>query len=124
MKGDSLILFTKDWINNQTTIYRIPKFQGTFVAKKSGWINSNGLVTGADYSAGKIILCGYNGIIPFVSFINHGDSLSISSAPRQHFQLYQQPGYQFEGIAFFNERIYLTAERSATIQACWEFIEQ
>jgi hypothetical protein len=124
VEGDSLILFSKDWVNNHTTIYRIPKFQGTFVAKNSGRFNSNGLVTGADRTSGEIVICGYNGYIPFVTSIHHGDTLSISGAPRHYIQLYDQVGYQIEGIAFFNEKIYLTAERSATIQACWEFIEQ
>jgi hypothetical protein len=46
----------------------------------------------------------------------------MDSSPKQHFQLYEQTGYQFEGIAFLNDKIYLTAERSATMPACWEFI--
>lgn len=123
VKGDSLFLFTKDWITNQTTLYRIPKFQGTFVAKRSGRFNSNGLVTGADGNSDRVVLCGYNGYIPFVTTIHHGDTLNISEAPRHYTQLYRETGYQFEGIAIYNDRIYLTAERSATIQACWEFIE-
>ncbi len=124
VKGDSLLLFTKDWVRNTSTIYSIPKFQGNYEAKKSGRINSNGLVTGADDSSGRTVLCGYQGYIPFVISILHGDTLSISNAPRTHFKLYDHTGYQLEGIGFFNDRIYLTAEKSATLQGCWEFIEK
>lgn len=124
VKGDSLILFTKDWINNTTTLYRIPKFEGSYVAVKSGSFNSKGLVTGAASGTGKVVLCGYTSYIPFVISINHGDTVDLHMAPRQQFQMIEQTGYQFEGIALEKDRIYLTAERSATIQACWEFIEK
>ena len=124
VKGDSLLMFTKDWIRNTTTMYSIPKFQGTYEAKKSGRFNSKGLVTGADYSAGRIVLCGYQTYLPFVISILHGDTVSISSAPRNHYVLYNHTGYQIEGIGFFNDRIYLSAEKSATLQGCWEFIEK
>lgn len=123
VKGDSLLMFTKDWIRNTSTTYSIPKFQGAYEAKNLGSFNSNGLVTGADDASGQTVLCGYQGYIPFVISILHGDTLSISSAPRYHFKLYNHTGYQFEGIAILNGRVYLTAEKSATIQACWEFIE-
>jgi hypothetical protein len=123
VKGDSLVLFTKNWLDLNTSVYRIPKFQGTYVAKKIGEFNSNGLVTGADCIPGHIVLCGYNGYIPFITFIHHGDTLSIPTAPRNSTQLLKELGYQFEGVAYLNQKVYLTAEKSATMQACWEYSE-
>lgn len=59
--SDSIFLFTKEWKSKQTTIYKLPKTAGEFIAKKKGSYKIKGLVTGANYFSEKKILalCGY-----------------------------------------------------------------
>lgn len=58
--GGQLHLFTKDWLDNNTTHYTLPATPGTYQAVKQETFFANGLVTGADITAtGVIALCGY-----------------------------------------------------------------
>lgn len=59
--SDSLYIFTKNWVNQETNVYSLPKDSGTFVAKFITSFNVEGLITGADYNINnqKIMLCGY-----------------------------------------------------------------
>lgn len=63
--GDSLYLFTKDWVNEITCVYSIPKVPGDYTAKKLSCYDVEGLVTGMTYLEEKnlIVLCGYNEIL-------------------------------------------------------------
>lgn len=58
---DSIFLFTKQWKNKQTTIYKLPKQSGEFIAEKKASYKIKGLVTGASYFSSKkiLVLCGY-----------------------------------------------------------------
>lgn len=57
-----LFLFTKQWTGNQTALYEIPKTAGNHTATRSGILNVNGMITGADVfpATGTIALTGYN----------------------------------------------------------------
>lgn len=59
--GDSLYIFSKNWINEETNVYSLPKIAGTYSAKLIGNHKVEGLITGADYdkTTENIILCGY-----------------------------------------------------------------
>ncbi len=66
---DGIYLFTKQWVSKQTSVYRLPKIPGTYVAELLTTYNVNGLVTGATYLEDKklITLCGYSTTLqPFV----------------------------------------------------------
>lgn len=58
---DSLYIFTKNWINEETNVYQLSKDSGTYIAKKIASYNVEGLVTGADYNenTNQIFLIGY-----------------------------------------------------------------
>jgi len=66
--GDELYLFTKNWGDYQTSVYRIPTQKGTYEITEVDSYNIDGLITGADYDEknNSIILTGYNGFVPFV----------------------------------------------------------
>ena len=69
--GDHIYLFLKEWISNQSSIYRIPKESGNYNAEFLGVLDVNGLITGAGYNPneGMILLIGYElglGAAPFV----------------------------------------------------------
>jgi len=61
---DSLHLFTKNWINTQTSHYVIPADSGSYNARLSETFNVGGLVTDAsiDIPSGHIVLLGYKNI--------------------------------------------------------------
>lgn len=67
--GDSLFLFSKDWIDNKTRLYKLPKKPGTYQAINIGELNVQGLITGAEIVSSKrvIVLSGYSSSLqPFV----------------------------------------------------------
>ena len=67
--GDSLFLFSKDWVDNKTRLYKLPKTPGIFQAINIGELNIQGLITGAEVVPDKrvIVLTGYsNTISPFI----------------------------------------------------------
>lgn len=67
--GDSLFLFTKDWVDNKTRLYKLPKKPGTYTATNMGELNVGGLITGAEILADQrvIVLSGYNALLsPFI----------------------------------------------------------
>lgn len=85
-KGDSLYLFTKDWVNKTTSIYSISKDTGTHNANLINTFNCDGLITDAHYNSNKnvAVLIGYKESLPnlYNSFIylffdfNNNDFLS------------------------------------------------
>ena len=66
--GNELVLFTKNWGDNKTSVYKIPIEKGSYEITAVDTYNIGGLITGADYnkSNNTIIMTGYRGIIPFV----------------------------------------------------------
>ena len=95
--NDSLYLFSKNWGNQETNVYSIPKEPGTYTVSIVDNFDTNGLVCGAAYDPEKneILLCGYNFITPFVFFIkgfsgnefSEGDLLRLSPAFEGSFQI-------------------------------------
>ncbi len=73
--GDKLLVFSKNWVNNQVDVYVIPKTIGTYSAAKSGTYNVQGLITGADKSSSDniIYLIGYTEttLTPFVLLLHN-----------------------------------------------------
>ncbi len=58
--NDSLHLFTKNWVNNKTRHYTIPRIPGVHVAQLRDSLDVDGLITGADIGEdGVISLLGY-----------------------------------------------------------------
>ncbi len=110
--GDSLYLFTKNWVNAKTNVYRLPKTPGTYAAPKIDSIFVQGLITGADYHppSNRLILCGYTQY-PFVVEMNNplGGSFHQNSFVR--YNLPNTALIQLEAVAAFSDNnYYLTAE--------------
>lgn len=98
--GDSLYLFTKQWISQGSTCYVLPKTPGRYVAKRLFSFSSRGLVTGACYLHGSrcLVLLGYNiTLMPFVYIMEDFDGRNWSGGRR--LALDSPVGTQAEGIA-------------------------
>jgi len=112
---DSLILFTKDWVSNQTSLYTLPAKAGTYAAKFRKRYNVSGLVTAAAYSSSRkeLLLLGYENYIPFISVVpDFGlDNFSFTGIRRTDFP--DLLGTQAEGITYSADgTVYVSCEQS------------
>lgn len=110
---DSIYLFTKQWSQNKTTVYSLPKIPGNHIAKLKETLDVKGLITGVTtFDSGKgIVLCGYSKKLhPFLYLLYDykNDTFSIGNQRKIKLSL---PFHQIEGIATFDgKRFYLTNE--------------
>lgn len=109
-----LFLFTKQWTNNQTAVYRLPKVAGNYQAELLSIIQVNGLITGANYLASKnlISLCGYSKKLnPFIFLISDWKNANFDIANKRKIKL-SLPLRQIEAISTTNgEDFFITNER-------------
>lgn len=123
--GDKLLIFTKNWADNCTNVYAIPKTSGLHSAVLVSSYPINGLITGADSSPDErvIYLVGYStSEAPFVCTIHNipGHNLDVFSGElSEKIADIVSLGHQVEGIALFEitptaHRLYLSNEKVHT----------
>ncbi|MBO3099969.1 T9SS C-terminal target domain-containing protein [Gelidibacter pelagius] len=123
--GDKLLIFTKNWADNKTNVYAVPKISGTHSAVLVSSHNTNGLITGADSSPDErvIYLIGYsNSEAPFMFTIHNIPEYSLdlfSGEVSEKIADIVTLGHQTEGIALYEitpttHRIYLSNEKLNT----------
>ena len=117
--NDSLNIFTKNWGDNRTNIYALPKIPGTYQIEKIDSIDSQGLVTGATFNtvSNTLLLTGYTLVSPFIVEINDFTFSDFSSGTIKRYAIQPPVGYslQIESITYINQnQYYLTAEESVT----------
>lgn len=117
--NDSLYVFTKNWGNNWTNVYALPKTPGIYQVEKLDSINSEGLVTGATLTkeGSSIILCGYSGLTPFVMELNQIIGSDFSGSTISKYIVVPPTGFsvQIEGITALNDnQYYVTSEEFLT----------
>ncbi len=101
---DSLYLFSKDWGDQKTRLYRLPKTPGDYTAELIYTFDTDGLVTGADYNeeAKEVTLIGYakDTKIPFFWLLfGYHDNLLFSGNKRR-IDLISMISNQSEGITY------------------------
>lgn len=110
---DSVYLFTKQWTQNKTSIYSLPKTPGKYVAQLKQTLNVDGLITGATLlSSGKeIVLCGYSEMLqPLLYLLYDYKNDDFSTGNQRKIKL-ALPFHQIEGITTFDGKLfYLTNE--------------
>lgn len=121
--NDSLYLLTKDWLNNTTSLYSLPKIPGHYLVKKILNFDSEGLVTGATYSANEkqLAICGYYNFIPFIIMMELETIADFENLRYSRYDLLSNAGLQIEGIDYAEDQIYVTSENSIEIQALYRF---
>lgn len=115
--GDSIYIFTKNWGDNLSNIYSIPKTPGNYLANKIASIDPQGLITGASYDAQSesIILTGYSLPNFFVVELSNVSPTATSFDQLMRYNLSIPSGYsmQVEGVALITaSNYYLTSEKS------------
>lgn len=108
-----LYIFTKNWGNFKTYVYKCPKETGAYSIRLVDSFNIGGLTTGASYlkNTDQLILCGYTFNAPFVlicdSFLKNGFFRKVK---RQSFD--ELGNIQIEAIAHLDaNRVFLTSEK-------------
>ena len=114
--NEKLYVFTKNWLNNKTDIYEIPKSTGDFEVLKIDSIDVQGLITAADYNSvrNSIVLIGYDSESPFLIEMKDINDNQFSESLINRYKLIIPRGYssQIEGVSFFNENIYISSEEN------------
>jgi len=102
--GDSLYLFSKNWGDFQTKLYRLPKQAGTYEAALLATFNTAGLVTGADYNdeSGEVVLIGYSAAttIPFLWLLFDYQNNFLFSGNKRRIDLTSIIAAQTEAITY------------------------
>jgi hypothetical protein len=114
-KGDSLYLFSKNWINKKCYLYSLPKIPGSYITYRLDSLDTQGLVCGADYNSetNTVSLIGYVYGIPAPSFIyllSDFENNDFFGGNNLRYEL-NMSGYQTESIVFRDiNRLWITNE--------------
>lgn len=112
---DTLLIFTKRWIDNKTNAYAIPTTPENHVAEKVSSYDVEGLITGVTYNpyTDAFLFSGYNSILfPFLIYVdqNRPSSLNVFGGNVTKINLvdsiYLEQGSQIEGITYFEPNKY------------------
>jgi hypothetical protein len=103
--GDTLIIFSKNWEDGKTKMYKIPKTPGLYQLDPAGTFDADGLVTGADFNKDthKLVLIGYKDHVPFVYYFEFFSGTIPGGAGIYRFNFNRLKGAQTEGIVWLDE---------------------
>ncbi|TDD98424.1 T9SS type A sorting domain-containing protein [Flavobacterium cellulosilyticum] len=114
---NEILLFTKQWLSEKTSVYSLPKNAGTYVANLQTTLDVSGLITGATLKENLrlITLCGYsNPVQPFVFLIYDYKDNSFSTANKRKINI-SLPYHQIEAISTNNGLDYNVTNESLSI---------
>ena len=121
--GDSLFLFSKNWVDASTSVYVIPSVPGHYHIKHKYRYEARLLVTGADLFPDKnqVALVGYRNYNPIVityGFAEDPGKIDCGGKARRY---PLRRGRQVEGICFDPEgEIYISSEKSIQKQTLFK----
>lgn len=128
--GNNILIFTKNWINAQTNVYKIPRTTGNYIATKVSSANVKGLITGATLQNDNFILCGYNSdrnpFLIFISFNRESGDNIFNNGFEKHILINEiSKGSQVEGITAYDlGKFYLSREKNSSLsQKLFEFTD-
>ncbi len=130
-QGDFIYVFTKNWVDLQTNVYRIPKTTGSYEVERLQSFPALGLITGAtlDPNSLDVILTGYTNTESFLfklSNINFSD-FSTNTFNKNTLSIPENNSLQIEGITTIDgsPNLYITAEAfQETISSLYEINSQ
>jgi hypothetical protein len=112
--NDSVFLFTKQWLDQKTTLYSLPKIPGSFIANKIQTFDCDGLVTGACLipQSDLVIISGYSQFLqPFIWLLYDFQGANFFSANKRKIGI-DLPFHQIEAIHSTNGTdVVMTNER-------------
>lgn len=111
-----LYVFSKNWQDFTTTVYKIPTEKGDYAINPLDSFNVNGLITGADISPDKkyLVLVGYQNYKSFIWLFSSFLEDKFFKGKSEYFSLEGVDGSQTEGISFYdNQTLLVTTERTS-----------
>jgi hypothetical protein len=120
--GDSIYLFTKEWVSARTSVHVLPSTPGTHEAVKKGNYNVEGMITGATMLESKnlLVLCGYTILLrPFIYLIYDFKGTDFFSGNKRKVFL-SIPFHQVEGITTMNGATYYISNEEYNLQSIAE----
>lgn len=111
----NLYIFTKNWGDNRTNIYAVPKSPGNYTSDKIDTFDAQGLVTGGTYNVASksIVLTGYTLTTNFIIEISQFTGYEFSKGTINRFTINPNGSRQIEGIDAINDQeYYLSAEKN------------
>lgn len=113
--GDSLYLFTKNWVTLTCRLYAIPKVPGHYVIFPIDEFNADGLITGAamDLTTKQLVLCGYKNYVPFVWLLDNFWRNDFFGGNKRRIDFWELAGAQTEGITSIDRDVFMiSAEKT------------
>lgn len=121
--GDSLYLFTKNWVDETTSVYVIPVKPGHYQVKHRFLYETRMLVTGADILPEKkmVVLVGYRNLFPVVIRYGYDDDPGrIDCGGKARFYPFRG-GSQVEGVCFNPAgELYISSEKRIHMQKLYK----
>lgn len=114
---ETLNIFTKNWVDQTTSVYQIPKIAGEYAVSFTDTFNVNGLITGADISPDEktLAMVGYKDFKPIVWIFSDFTGQSFFNGKGTYMELDKIYSAQTEGICFKgNDSLLISCERTAT----------
>ncbi len=107
----NLYIFSKNWKNFTTTVYKIPTQKGEYELHPLDTFNVNGLITGADISPDKkqLALVGYKNYKSFIWLFTNFKGDDFFKAESCYYKLDKVDGSQTEGICYYNDSTLLVS---------------
>lgn len=116
--GNELYIFTKNWVDQRTNIYQVPKTAGTYSLQKIDDFDAEGLITGGTFNpaANKVILTGYSGIRAFAIELTgfSGGKFSNGLIEKYNLGIPLTESFQTEAVTYRDvSNYYMSAEKNA-----------
>jgi len=116
--GNDLFIFTKNWVDLKTNVYKVSKVPGTYEISKVDEIDVQGLITGGTYNplANKVILTGYSGLKSFAVELSgfSGGKFSNGLVDKYDFNIPLTESFQIEGITYKDAtNYYISSEKNS-----------
>lgn len=113
----TLTIFTKNWVEETTSVYQISKNEGEYSVSSADTFNVNGLVTGADISPDEktLAMVGYKDYKPIVWIFSDITEQSFFDGKETYMKLDKIYSAQTEGICFKgNDSLLISCEGTAS----------
>lgn len=113
--GDSLYMFTKNWADQKSRIYAVPKNPGRYTVFPLNEFTVDGLITGAgmNFHKNQLVLCGYKNYVPFIWILSDFRNNDFFGGNKRRIDFKELLATQTEGIAFTGDTTFsLSAERT------------
>jgi len=118
---NQILIFTKNWADLKTNVYKIPLTAGSHVASKISSANIQGLITSATYTEDRFFLTGYDtSLNPFLIYISYnrmpGENIFSSGFTKISLKDEIGQGSQIEAISNISDtgKYYISRENFST----------